>query len=41
MPFTTLGLRLNADKGPHRDLNDSPTQSFTQVLTEETVGGNR
>ena len=38
--FSTLSLRLNADKGPHRDLGNSLEPSCIQVLTLETVGGN-
>ena len=37
--FTTLSLRLNADKGPHRDLQNGPDPSFIQVLTPRGQGG--
>ena len=40
LTFTTLSLRLNADKGPHRDLGNSSDPGCIQVLTPETVGGN-
>ena len=40
LTFTTLSLRLNADKGPHRDLGNSSDLGCIQVLTPETVGGN-
>ena len=40
MSFLCLSLRLNADKGPHRDLHNGPEPSFLQVLTNSQTGGN-
>ena len=38
--FNVLSLRLNADKGPHRDSHNGPEDSFLQVLTTCHSGGN-
>ena len=38
--FNVLSLRLNADKGPHRDSHNGPEDSFLQVLTTCQSGGN-
>ena len=38
--FACISLRLNADKGPHRDMNNSNELSFIQVLTKTSSGGN-
>ena len=38
--FACISLRLNADKGPHRDMNNSCEPSSIQVLTKSDSGGN-
>ena len=38
--FNVVSIRANADKGPHRDLNNGPEDSFIFVIEEPKEGGN-
>ena len=40
MLFNVIALRLNSNKGPHRDANNGPEDSFMQVITKTVSGGN-